>query len=68
MKAFRVHDDSYELRVSNDELRILSSAVNEALEAVPESEIHMRMGATPDEVRDVRASFRRIWDEFREGS
>ena len=65
MEALRHQDDSFELRVSNDELRILSNSVNEALEALPESEISIRMGATPEEVRAVRASFRRIWEELR---
>lgn len=63
MQASGQPGDSLELRVSNDELRILSNALNEALEALPESEISIRMGATPEEVRAVRASFRRIWED-----
>lgn len=65
MEASRCTDGSVELRVTWDELRILSSSVNEAIEALPASDIHTRMGATPQEVRDVRAAFRRIREQLK---
>lgn len=63
MKISRTGDGVFELTVSRDELRILSNAVNEALEALHDSELSIRMGASSEEIRAVRSAFR----EFREG-
>lgn len=58
MQASQRPDGSYELHVSEVELRIIRSALNETLEAVPESEISSRMGATPEEVKALHLSLR----------
>ena len=60
MQAVQQPNGSCELHVSQDELRILRSALNETLEAVPESEISPRMGATPEEVKALLLSLPRI--------
>ena len=51
METFMKDDGSYQLTVSDDELCILSSSMNEALEALPDSDLSTRMGTTREEVR-----------------
>jgi hypothetical protein len=49
------------LLVSADELMILSNAINETLECLPESELHVRVGA---ELREIRMLHREIQRAF----
>lgn len=50
----QVAENELVIATTRDELAVLAGAINEALEAVEEWEFDTRVGATPDQARELR--------------
>lgn len=60
-----VGDSEVVIAATRDELVLLASSLNEALEAVEEWEFETRLGGSPDEARTLRSQIRDLLRETR---